>query len=273
MLNPLRHCISTLSLTAITLNLLFWIPFLIFFAIISALVPIPAIRRGCYFCTDLSYRGAVGGNSFWLEKILGIHLKVTGDLPTSKRERTLVICNHRSWFDILAVQAVLVPRGPIIKFLIKKELIYVPVVGWICLALNFPRLTRGQKPGGKGKDFNSVTSAVMEMDRTPFALLNFIEGTRFTPLKQQRLKSKYRYLLKPKTGGLRMMLDNLPDADIVDVTLIYPQDLNFWHCLSGQLKQLDVYVTRSKGAQIQNIKQWVNDSWDKKESLIRQARS
>ncbi|MDP4911837.1 MAG: hypothetical protein NWR09_08130, partial [Pseudomonadales bacterium] len=90
-LNPLRHCISAISLTAITVNLLFWIPFLILFALIPALIPVAAVRRGCYFCTDLSYRGAVGGNSFWLQRILGIRMQVTGDLPTSKWQKMLVI--------------------------------------------------------------------------------------------------------------------------------------------------------------------------------------
>lgn len=272
-LNPLRHCISAISLTAITVNLLFWIPFLILFALIPALIPVAAVRRGCYFCTDLSYRGAVGGNSFWLQRILGIRMQVTGDLPTSKWQKMLVISNHRSWFDILALQAVIVPHGPIIKFLIKKELIYVPVVGWVCLALNFPRLTRGQKPGGKGKDFDSVTSAVMEMDNSAFALLNFIEGTRFTPAKREQLKSKYQYLLNPKTGSLRLMLENLPHCDIVDVTLIYPTDMDFWEILSGRLKQLEVHVTCNPADEIKNVKQWVNSRWQEKEARYQRART
>jgi 1-acyl-sn-glycerol-3-phosphate acyltransferase len=271
-LNPLRHCISALSLTAITVNLLFWIPFLIFFALISALVPLPAVRRGCYFLTDRCYRGAVLVDSLVLQGMLGIRFNIKGDLPRNKLNRMLVISNHRSWFDILALQTVIVPHGPIIKFLIKKELIYVPVVGWICMALNFPRLTRGKQPGGREKDYDSVTNAVMELDSAPFALLNFIEGTRFTEAKRDLSKSPYQYLLNPKTGGLRIMLDNLPDSDIVDVTLIYPENFNFWECLSGRLKQIDVHVSYSKTRDIVHIKEWINERWDAKEKLYQQAR-
>lgn len=271
-MNPLRHCISALSLTAITVNLLFWIPFLIFFALISALVPLPAVRRGCYFLTDRCYRGAVLVDSLVLQGMLGIRFNIKGDLPRNKLNRMLVISNHRSWFDILALQTVIVPHGPIIKFLIKKELIYVPVVGWICMALNFPRLTRGKQPGGREKDYDSVTNAVMELDSAPFALLNFIEGTRFTEAKRDLSKSPYQYLLNPKTGGLRIMLDNLPDSDIVDVTLIYPENFNFWECLSGRLKQIDVHVSYSKTSDIVHIKEWINERWDAKEKLYQQAR-
>ena len=272
-MNPLRHCISALTLTAITVNLLFWIPFLILIALVSALLPLPAVRRGCYFCTDLCYRWAVLVNALVLQKLLGIRFNISGDLPRNRLTRMLVISNHRSWFDILALQTVIVPHGPIIKFLIKKELIYVPVVGWICMALNFPRLTRGKQPGGREKDFDSVTNAVMELDSAPFALLNFIEGTRFTEAKRAKSESRYRYLLNPKTGGLRIMLDNLPDSDIVDVTLIYPKDFNFWECLSGRLQQLDVHISCSKTRDIDDIKQWINQRWDEKDVRYQQARN
>ena len=174
----------------ITVNLLFWIPFLVIFAALKATISNAAVQRYCNFCTDWCYRTAVTINAWLLEGILGLKINIIGELPTGRQQRMLVISNHRSWFDILALQTVITPRGPIIKFLIKKELIYVPVVGWICLALNFPRLTRGQQPGGREKDFDSVTSAVMELDNSPFALLNFIEGTRFTTAKRDSNKSR-----------------------------------------------------------------------------------
>ncbi|MFT5793611.1 MAG: 1-acyl-sn-glycerol-3-phosphate acyltransferase [Saprospiraceae bacterium] len=268
----MRHCISAITLTIITINLLLWIPFLVFFALLKAALPVAATKRGCDFCTDQCYRSAVAVNSWLLEGALGMQINIIGDLPKGRLQRMLVISNHRSWFDIIALQTVIVPHGPIIKFLIKKELIYVPVVGWICLALNFPRLTRGQQPGGREKDFDSVTSAVMELDNSPFALLNFIEGTRFTPAKRDSNNSRYQHLLNPKTGGFRIMLNNLPHADIVDVTLIYPCEMNFWECLSGRLKRLDVHVSCSKADDITDIKQWINARWDEKELLYQTDR-
>ena len=256
----------------ITINLLLWIPFLVFFALLKAAVPLAAVKRGCLFFTDQCYRGGVVVNAWLLEGALGMKINIIGALPQGRQQRILVISNHRSWFDIIALQSVIVPNGPIIKFLIKKELIYVPVVGWICLALNFPRLTRGQQPGGREKDFDSVTSAVMELDSSPFALLNFIEGTCFTPTKRDSNKSRYQHLLNPKTGGFRIMLDNLPHADIVNVTLIYPWEMNFWECLSGRLKRLDVHVSCSKADDITDIKQWINARWDEKEMLYQANR-
>ena len=58
----------------------------------------------------------------------------------------------------------------------------------------------------------------------PFTLLNYLEGTRFTPEKHEQQQSPYKHLLKPKAGGLALALNilgNEIDA-LVDMTIVYP---------------------------------------------------
>ena len=147
------HILSCISLTAITVNLLVWIPFLVLFAVLN-LIPVKKFQQLCYHCTAIFYRFAVTGNTFWLTRVLRIDFRIHGHLPSDTTRPLIIVSNHKSWFDILLLQAVVVPGGPILKFLIKSTLVYVPVVGWICLALRFPRLTRGGSLSQNRKDFN-----------------------------------------------------------------------------------------------------------------------
>ncbi len=57
-------------------------------------------------------------------------------------------------------------------------------------------------------------------------LVNFVEGTRANHEKLSTVKTPYRHLLKPKTGGVAFALSAMgPILDgIVDVTLAYPEN-------------------------------------------------
>jgi 1-acyl-sn-glycerol-3-phosphate acyltransferase len=262
------HIISCISLTAITINLLIWIPFLVLFAILN-LIPIAAFQQRCYQCTARFYRLAAGGNTLWLTKILKIDFRIHGDLPGISRRPLIVVSNHTSWFDILLLQAVVVPGGPILKFLIKSTLIYVPVVGWICLALRFPRLTRGGSLSKNRKDFKAVTQVAQQTSSQADALLNFAEGTRFTEEKRVLQKSPYQHLLAPKSGGFKTMLNSMGDARVLDVTVGYPIDGdNFWTCLSGSVRKIEVWLEYTDASELGNSKLWLEARWQEKERQL-----
>ena len=57
----------------------------------------------------------------------------------------LVTSNHQSWADILMLQYQLSRRMPILKFFLKQELIWVPVIGLCWWALEFPFMKRFSK--------------------------------------------------------------------------------------------------------------------------------
>ena len=54
----------------------------------------------------------------------------------------LVNCNHRSWVDIFVLQRIFNRRIPFLKFFLKQQLIWVPVIGLVWWALDFPFMKR-----------------------------------------------------------------------------------------------------------------------------------
>ena len=263
------HILSCISLTAITVNLLVWIPFLVLFAVLN-LIPVKKFQQLCYHCTAIFYRFAVTGNTFWLTRVLRIDFRIHGHLPSDTTRPLIIVSNHKSWFDILLLQAVVVPGGPILKFLIKSTLVYVPVVGWICLALRFPRLTRGGSLSQNRKDFKAVSQVAQQTSSSSDALLNFAEGTRFTQEKRKQLKSPYQYLLPPKSGGFKTMLNTMDNAQVLDVTVGYPAGGdNFWTCLSGSVRSIEVWTECTDADELGNSKQWLEARWEEKERLLK----
>jgi 1-acyl-sn-glycerol-3-phosphate acyltransferase len=156
----------------------------------------------------------------------------------------LLICNHQSWADILILFDVLYGRVPWPRFFLKKELIWVPVVGFACWALDFPFMKRhSQKAVAANpkllRDDLETTRRFCERFRgEPITVVNFLDGTRFTEAKRIRKKSPFRHLLRPKSAGIAFTLNAMGEqfAGLLDVTICYgPGDGRpLWSFLSGR---------------------------------------
>ena len=80
---------------------------------------------------------------------------------------------------------------------------------------------------------------------TPVSVMNFVEGTRLTPQKQEKLRSPYKHLLKPKAGGLTFILTAMGThlSSILDVTIAYPGGTpTLWGFLGGDVKEIKIRV-------------------------------
>ncbi len=79
-------------------------------------------------------------------------------------------------------------------------------------------------PEQKGKDFEATRRACEKFATIPTSVMNFLEGTRFTNEKHARQKSDYKFLLRPKAGGLALALNVLGDKfnSLLDITIVYP---------------------------------------------------
>jgi 1-acyl-sn-glycerol-3-phosphate acyltransferase len=161
----------------------------------------------------------------------------------------LVISNHQSWVDIFVMQHLLNRRIPLMKFFLKQELIWVPVMGIAWWALDFPFLHRHgveylkKHPEQKGKDFAATRKACEKFAHIPTSVMNFIEGTRFTEAKHARQQSTYKHLLRPKSGGMALALDVLGEKfhSLLNITIVYPDGIpTFWEFLSGKVKRVIV---------------------------------
>ncbi len=200
----------------------------------------------------------------------------------------LVIANHQSWVDILVLQKVFNKKIPFLKFFLKQELIWVPIIGIAWWALDFPFMQRYSKeylkknPHKKGKDFETTKKACKKFEHIPTSIMNFAEGTRFTKEKQKRQNSSYQHLLKPKSGGIGIVCSLLGEYidSVIDVTIVYPHGRpTFWSFMCGQVKEIQVYVQKRNleseliGDMSQQdtrvaIQQWLNQIWQEKDTFI-----
>ena len=83
-------------------------------------------------------------NGLWIALMQKINWDVEGTDTLRKRGWYLVSSNHQSWVDILVLQKIFQDRIPFLKFFLKQELIYVPVIGLAWWALDFPFMRRGK---------------------------------------------------------------------------------------------------------------------------------
>ena len=165
----------------------------------------------------------------------------------------LLVSNHQSWVDTSIVQYISEKRLPLTRFFTKFELIYIPIVGQAFYFLDFPMMRRHSKeaiaknPALKGKDIEEAKRACRQLKNKPFALLNYLEGTRFTKEKHDKQGSPYQHLLKPRAGGLSLALNALGNEldSILDMTIVYPDGAPDYDDLwKGNIRRLGVDVTR-----------------------------
>lgn len=166
----------------------------------------------------------------------------------------LLICNHQSWVDTSIIQYISENKLPLTRFFTKFELIYIPIVGQAFYFLDFPMMKRHSKekiaknPALKGKDIDEAKRACELLRNKPFTLLNYIEGTRFSPKKHKEQNSPYQHLLTPRAGGLSLAISALGDEieGILDMTVVYPDFTNqppdYSDLWKGNIKNLGVDI-------------------------------
>ncbi|AUZ56956.1 Acyltransferase family protein [Pseudomonas sp. XWY-1] len=208
----------------------------------------------------------------------------------------LAVSNHQTWVDIPALIESLNRRTPFFKFFLKKELIWVPLLGLAWWGLDYPFMKRYSKaflekhPELKGKDLEITKAACELFKRQPVTVVNYLEGTRFTEAKRQEQQSPYRYLLKPKAGGVAFVLAALGEQldALLDVTIVYPGNKapGFWDLLNGSISRviIDIQVRELDPALWagdyendpefrQAVQAWVNQLWVAKDQRIEQLRA
>jgi 1-acyl-sn-glycerol-3-phosphate acyltransferase len=204
----------------------------------------------------------------------------------------LVFCNHQSGVDILALQYCLNRKAPFGRYLLKQQLIWVPVLGvaWWALDMAFLRRYNKQEllknPSLRGKDLENAARACEKLKHIPVSMMTFPEGTRFTQAKKQQQNSSYQHLLKPRYGGVGQILYSFDEAldSLIDVTITYPNGTpTVWQYLSGQVRKISIQVTlrpigeelrgrnfREDAVAKRELIDWLKGIWDEKEIYISQ---
>ncbi|MCL7461772.1 acyltransferase [Pseudomonas sp. NW5] len=244
----LRLLLSSLWLTA---NTLLWCWPLFALALLR-LLPLPATAQRLLRQLMGGIATAwIAGNSAWLHGLCRGRWRVRGLEQLSGLGSCLVVSNHQSWVDILVLQGVLNRRLPMLRFFLKRELIWLPVIGLCCWALDFPFMRRRSKawlarhPERHGEDLATTRRACQRLQGVPVAIFNFAEGTRFSAPKHAAQPSPYQHLLRPRAGGLALAIDAMGEQlqALVDITLFYPDGQpRFIDLLSGRLRRVWVEI-------------------------------
>ena len=262
-----QHVLSTLSAIWVISNLLVWLSLLIL-TLPALLVLKPLGREGALESwIGWIYQSAVRIDSFWMLRVVGIQLEVKGEVPS--HPSPIVIVNHQSWFDIPIVQEIISARGPRLSFLVKRSLVWVPVIGWICLLLGFPRLRRTGSPQDRALDLNAVSQAAEQGVAARHALLIFAEGTRFTPKKRSDQNSPFDHLLRPRVGGFAAACQIFPEGTpIIDLSIYYDGGSHFWRCLGGATSVIRVDVSTYSLDQTMSAEAFLNERWRTKDGWL-----
>ena len=138
MLNSLpRPLVFLIASLLMVLNALFWVPILLMFAAFKFLFPFKPVRLIIDPVLLFIAESWISCNSGWMRLTQRTEWDVEGINELDPHSWYLVNSNHQSWVDILVLQHLLNRRIPLLKFFIKQQLIWVPVMGLAWWALDF----------------------------------------------------------------------------------------------------------------------------------------
>jgi 1-acyl-sn-glycerol-3-phosphate acyltransferase len=296
MLNFLPHLlIGVIASALLVLNIFFWVPILLVMAAIKLVLPFKWVRLRLDPVILSIAEGWISCNSGWMALTQRTEWNAKGLEGLQPDSWYMVSSNHQSWVDIFVLQHLLNRRIPLLKFFLKQQLIWVPVMGLAWWALEFPFMRRHSEaylkkhPEMRGKDQETTRKACEKFALVPTSVMNFLEGTRFTPAKHAKQQSPYSHLLKPKAGGLALALQAMGDKfhSILDVTIYYPDGVpTFWDFLCGRLRRV---VVRARSIEVPGelmqgdygqdaafraaFSTWVSALWQEKENTLAQLQS
>lgn len=218
------------------------------------------------------------------------HVEGLDELKLNRDDWYLVIANHQSWLDIVLLQRLFYRDIPMLKFFIKDQLKWIPLLGFSWWAMGSPFMKRYskdyllRKPHKKGQDLKATQKALEIFKETPSSIMNFIEGTRFTSAKKTQQQSPYHNLLKPKAGGVGFVISAMCDKiqHILDVTIVYSgKKHSLWDFLCQRIPAIHAtvralpipsqFITENlmENNHLQlEFRSWLNELWAKKDCLM-----
>ncbi|XP_048970163.1 1-acyl-sn-glycerol-3-phosphate acyltransferase delta isoform X2 [Canis lupus baileyi] len=175
--------------------------------------------------------------------------------PKYGKENAIVVLNHKFEIDFLCGWSLAERFGVLggSKVLAKKELAYVPIIGWMWYFTEMVFCTRKWE-----QDRKTVSKSLLHLRDYPekYFFLIHCEGTRFTEKKHQismqvaqaKGLPSLKYHLLPRTKGFAITVRSLRNV----VSAVYDCTLNFRNnenptllgVLNGKKYHADLYVRR-----------------------------
>ncbi len=263
---------------------------LLLVALAKAALPWARLRRASDPLLTGIAASWIGINGAMIDAFTPTRVRVGGDADLRMDGHYLVLANHQSWVDILVLQKVFNRRIPLLRFFLKRQLFWVPLLGLAWWALDFPFMGRytpkqvARNPALAGRDVAATRRACEKFRALPVSIMNFVEGTRYTPAKHAAQGAPYRHLLKPKSGGVAFVLDAMGEGlhAILDVTIAYPGGRpTMLDLLAGRIGEVRVDVRQrpippgllhgdyqADRAFRVRFQQWMNGLWAEKDATL-----
>lgn len=262
-------------------------------SLVKALIRVRAVRRICDRLLIGIAESWIAANTLMIRGLTHTRIVVESDATLSPTGHYLVLANHQTWVDIPVLQTVFNRKIPFMRFFLKSQLIWVPLLGLAWWALDFPFMKRYSKsqlaknPELAGRDIETTRRSCEKFRGIPVSILNFVEGTRMTPLKHGRQQSPHRHLLKPKAGGVAFVLEAMGDVlhSVLDVTIAYPHGVpTFGDLFADRIPEVRVYI-RERGIPAELLQgdyendraarvraqAWINAIWAEKDDCLSKA--
>lgn len=247
----LRNLLGVIVFSIATVNTVVWMTPLLTFTLVKLVVPIKPFRNLMTRWIMAMGENWISVNTWVFGLVNGTRYELRGFDQLDRDRWYLVVVNHQSWVDIVALQAAFNRRIPFLKFFVKQELMWFPLLGLAFWALDMPFMKRHSKeylaanPDQKGTDLEATRRACEKFHATPTSVINFVEGTRFSEAKRARRASPFRYLLPPRSGGVAVTISamgHMFDA-VLDVTVFYPDGIpTFWDLMTGRVRSVRIEV-------------------------------
>jgi 1-acyl-sn-glycerol-3-phosphate acyltransferase len=123
-------------------------------------------RRGARVCCK-TYSRWVFWTASWM---VGLKVEVRGTPPS---EEALIAAKHQSFLDIMMIFT----ATPAAKFIMKKQILWTPVIGQYAKLLNCIAVDRGKRGAAIDKMVADVKAGLVE----PGQLIIYSQGTRVAP--------------------------------------------------------------------------------------------
>lgn len=276
------------TVAALWLNLFFWGTVIILGGLVKLFLRGAVRSRFVLLLAEFADRWA-GVNNAILDAMLPVRWDI--EVPEGLRRdgHYLIFSNHVSWSDIFVIFRAFHRRIAFIRFFVKQQVMWLPILGQACWAMECPFMRRysadylARHPEKRGRDLQTTRRACERYRVIPVAILNFLEGTRFTYEKHAEQDSPFEHLLRPRAGGAAFVLASLGDQleGVIDVTISYDRnDITFWEFVTGRVRKATV---RARMLEVPEefltpavvdlplrplFKAWIEGVWTEKDELL-----
>jgi 1-acyl-sn-glycerol-3-phosphate acyltransferase len=282
-LEPLKDTggpLATLSGTAVVaLGFSTLLPFNLLQLLSLVLRPFsrPAFRRVNRWCANTWWGWCVT----WAERLYNVRIITTGD-DVPKRENAVVVSNHQQMPDIPALMYFARTKDRLgdLKFFVKKQLKWVPGMGW---GMQFLDCLYVDRDWASDREHIRNTFASLVDGEVPVYLVSFAEGTRLTLPKLEAAQTYARehglavprHTLIPRSKGFAASVEGLRthiDA-VYDLTIGYEGAIpTLWQYIKGMVRRIHLHVRRFPVAELpesaDDLRRWLMARWEEKDRLL-----